>query len=454
MKFGQKIFLITFAFVTVGINLIGISIINNNYKTQLDSKINNNISNINNINTALKLYDKTAIDINTLKKDKTYYELAKEEEILYSNVLFDIEDVKKQIEPEENKIKSIIIENFLFMSEKTEEYSIMLIENIEDILNIREEQIKFFIKVSIIFSFVIAFCLYIAISFATRRIKKLEKAVEKISKGNYKTRVKKLGRDEVGKLATSFNEMATSVENNIKEIRKVSENRQNFINDISHEIRTPLTSIIGYSSLIKNERVTDINTIKEYNEKINEEGNYLNSISERLMEIVLLDNKKVKVHKVNIAMLLKEIVENMEFDYKGVEFHQEIKTNIDIESDETLLKSLITNIIKNSIMAYKEYELKNIIIVLEEYLDDKIILRIIDKGRGMTQEQLNKITEPFYTLNKDRNRKISGMGLGLPLCVKICQILDAEFKIESKLGEGTRVSIIFNIFNEKENNEK
>lgn len=450
MKFGQKIFLITFAFVTVGINLIGISIINNNYKTQLDSRMNNNISNINNINRALKLYNNTNININTLKKDKTYYELAKEGEILYSNVLFDIEDIKMRIEPEENKIKSIIVENFLFMSAKTEEYSIILAENIEDILNIREEQIDFFIKASIIFSFVIAFCLYITISFATRRIKKLGKAVEKISKGDYKTRVKKLGGEEVGKLAVSFNKMADSVENNIEEIKRTAENRQNFINDISHEIRTPLTSIIGYSSLIKNEKVTDINIIKEYNQKINEEGNYLNSISERLMEIVLLDNKKLELHKVDLSLLLEEIIDNMEFDYERAKFYKKIKTNIEIESDKTLLKSLITNIMKNAIMAYKEWELKTIMIVLDEYIDDKTILKIIDQGSGMTEEQLSKVTEPFYTLNKDRNRKISGMGLGLPLCVKICEILNAEFKIESKLEEGTTVSIIFKSL--KENN--
>jgi len=124
--------------------------------------------------------------------------------------------------------------------------------------------------------------------------------------------------------------MADSVENNIEEIKRTAENRQNFINDISHEIRTPLTSIIGYSSLIKNEKVTDINIIKEYNQKINEEGNYLNSISERLMEIVLLDNKKLELHKVDLSLLLEEIIDNMEFDYERAKFYKKIKTNIEI----------------------------------------------------------------------------------------------------------------------------
>lgn len=443
MKFGQKIFLITFAFVTVGINLIGVSIINNNHKTQINTKMQTNISNINNISRALRLYETTDIDVNILKKEKTYYEISKGEEILYSNLLFDVEEIKKQIEPEAENIKSIIVENFIFMSAKTDEYIIILAENIEDVLAIREEQIDFFIKASIIISFIIAFCLYFTIFLLTRRIKKLDKAVAKISDGNYSTRVKKLGSDEVGKLSKSFNKMAESIENNVEEIKRISKNRQNFINDIAHEIRTPLTSIIGYSSLIKSNNIKDIETIIEYNRKINEEGNYLNSISERLMEIVLLDNKKIELHKIDCSKEIQEIIENMEFDYKEVTFYTNIKANIYIESDQTLLKSLVTNVVKNAIMSYEENSLKTVIIVLDEINMNKIVLKVIDQGKGMNEEQLSKVIEPFYTLNKDRNRKISGMGLGLPLCVKICETLNAKFKIESKIGKGTNVTIEF-----------
>lgn len=237
--------------------------------------------------------------------------------------------------------------------------------------------------------------------------------------------------------------MAESIENNVEEIKRISENRQNFINNIAHEIRTPLTSIIGYSSLIKSNNINDIETIIEYNRKINEEGNYLNSISERLMEIVLLDNKKIELHKIDCSKEIQEIIENMEFDYKEVTFYTNIKANIYIESDQTLLKSLVTNVVKNAIMSYEENSLKTVIIVLDEINMNKIVLKVIDQGKGMNEEQLSKVIEPFYTLNKDRNRKISGMGLGLPLCVKICETLNAKFKIESKIGKGTNVTIEF-----------
>lgn len=445
MKFTQKIFLITFAFVTISINLIGIIIINNNYQTQIDAKMENNISNIKNISNALKFYNVTEMNVNILKKDNTYYEISDGNNIIYTNLLFDMSEIKEQIEPTEENIKSIISKEILFMSVKAGDYNIIIAENLEDVFVMREEQIYFFIKVSMIFSFIIAFCLYITIYLLTRRIKKLNKAVEKISDGNYSTRVKKLGKDEVGNLAISFNKMAESIENTIEEIETVSENRQNFIHNITHEIRTPLTSIIGYSSLIKNGKIDDKEKIIEYNNKIYEEGNYLNLISERLMDIVLLNNKKVELESINISKTVQEIIESMEFDYKEIKFCKRIESNINFKSDRVLLHSLIVNLVKNAIMSYEENSEKTINIILKQLTSKIIILSIIDKGKGMTEKQLQKITEPFYTLNKDRNRKMSGMGLGLPLCIKICDVLNAELKIESMLGEGTAVNIEFNI---------
>lgn len=104
---------------------------------------------------------------------------------------------------------------------------------------------------------------------------------------------------------------------------------------------------------------------------------------------------------------------------------------------------MFTNILKNAAIACENKINKIIEISLKIDLNDEIYLIIKDNGKGMTEEQLDKVLEPFYTLNKDRNRKTSGMGLGLPLCVKICEVLNGDIKITSKLGEGTIVTIKF-----------
>jgi len=359
------------------------------------------------------------------------------------NLSYDINQIKDKIYPEDGRIKTIILNDTLFMSAHVKKYDIMLAENLNDVLNIRKEQIYLFVRLSVLFSFIIAFSLYIIIYLLTRKINKLNKVVEKISKGNYDSRVKKLGTDEIGELAISFNKMAMSIEENIKEIEKISENRQNFINNITHEIRTPLTSIIGYSSLIKNGKVYEKEKILQYNNKIYEEGNYLNLISQRLVDIVLLDNKEIELKNVELSKVIKKIIDNIKSENYDIKFIEKIQEEIVINSDETLVYSLVLNLIKNAVMAYDEADVKVIEIVLNEIEEDIVRLEIIDKGKGMTDEQISKILEPFYTLNKDRNRQISGMGLGLPLCQKICTVLKADLKIQSILESGTTVNIEF-----------
>lgn len=440
MKFGQKIFLISFAFMTIVMNLLGILIIHNNDKIQIQAKIEKSISNIKNISNYLKFYD---VSKSIIKRDNTYYEIAKDNNIIYSNINFDIRDIKNKIIPTDENIKCIILNDTLFMSTKTGGYSIILMEDIKDLFSLRKEQINFFIKLSILFSFLIGFVFYFIVYLLTRKIKKLNKTVNQLAKGEYGIRSPKLGKDEVGELAISFNKMAESIESTIKEIRRISENRQNFINDITHEIRTPLTSIIGYSSLIKNRKIDKKETIIEYNNKIYEEGIYLNLLSQRLVDIVLLEHQEIEWEEISISKTIEEIIVRIEFQNRDVKFIKEIEPNIIFKSDKILLYSLVNNIVKNAILSYPNSKEKTVKIRLEKVEEKWIVLSIMDNGKGMTKEQVERVTEPFYTSNQNRNRKISGMGLGLPLCVKICEVLKANLKIESSFGKGTLVRIKF-----------
>lgn len=444
MKFTQKVFFITFIFVTICINIIGVIIIKNSHTQRIESKMQSNISNIEDITNILSFYDITSLGTNILKKENMYYEIRQGDTILFTNLFMGTDEIYDKIEPSQDNIKSIIHNETIFMSVKRGDYNIILAEDIQDVFEERRNQINFFMKVSIISSFIVALGLYIIILFLTNRINKLNKMVKRIAEGDYSARANNMGSDEIGNLATQFNNMAQSVDTTIKEINRVSENRQNFIHNITHEIRTPLTSIIGFSSLIKNEKVYTKDDIIEYASRIYEEGNYINSISQRLMEIVLMDNPNIELENINMSDTITQIIQSMKQMFEDVDFYEDITPNIYINMDKTLLQSLILNITKNAIMSYKESERKIVIISLEPISEGQISMKIIDRGKGISNENLKKITEPFYTLNKDRNRQTSGMGLGLPLCIKICDVLNANFEIKSELEQGTCVNIKFN----------
>ena len=153
------------------------------------------------------------------------------------------------------------------------------------------------------------------------------------------------------------------------------------------------------------------------------------------MHILTLETSSIKLQNKNISNLLKSYINELKLLYKGTIFISEIESDINKEIDETLFKSLIFNLVKNGINAAPTPEIK---IVLT-----KKILTIADNGCGIPETEIEKIKEPFYTLNKNRNRSESGMGLGIPLVLNIIKLHDWNFNIKSQEQKGTKIEIIF-----------
>ncbi len=480
MKFSQKIFLISFILIIIVINIIGIVMINYTYKLNIEKEIEKSISQTNNIMHELTVYSsydlstvannylKNGINVDVYINGQRSYTNFKSEDSQIAEGLLTSEDKSKDegltteidniengiLYTDEDKIKaeknsanivenssyieymdSYIINDKLFMKLKRDNYIVITLSSISEANNMKQEQTNFFIELSVISSFIIALFLSITVNFLTRKIKKLDKAVNKVKQGNYNIKLKRLGNDEIGNFGNSFNEMTIAIQDNINKIQEVSENRRQFIGDLTHEIRTPLTSIIGYSSLINNDKVTDNNTIKQYSARIYEEGKYIQQMSERLTEMLLIENGSIKKELINISEEIKIIIEELENLYYNAIFNIQIEENVYKEVDKILLKSLIYNLVKNAIGAYDTTP--RIDIYLSKYE-----ITIIDYGRGIPEDKIEKIKEPFYTLTKDRNRKISGMGLGLTLCFKIVNIHNWKLNIKSEIEKGTKVTIL------------
>lgn len=297
---------------------------------------------------------------------------------------------------------------------------------------------QFFLEIVIIFSIIISFILSFFITILTKKISILEKKAIEVSKGNYDVSISIKGNDELSSLASTFNNMIKSIHNNIEEKDKILSNRQEFINNITHEIRTPLTSIIGFSSLIKSGKISNNKAIIEYANNIYEEGLYIKNISDRLMQLILLEQVDKKLTINNISKYVIEIISDLKNLFPNAIIESEIERDIFLPCDFTLLKSLLSNLVKNAIMSYSGNEKKTIRIILNSFS-----LQVVDKGKGIPQDEIDKVKDTFYTLNSDRNREISGLGLGLPLCIKIAQYHNWILEINSKLGKGTTVIIFF-----------
>lgn len=442
MKYGMKIFLTTFVLVIISIYVIGSLMIANNYRLAIENQINKNLFQINNIYNNFNLYNNTdwlSAVANQYLKDKVYMKIYSNDELLFSNISEISTNIEKELlDNNENKLKTYISNKKLYTGLVNNNIMIITINDISDIYISIEEERKFFYVLSVIFSIGIALVLYIIITILTRKITRLNEAATEIENGNYSVKVESLGNDEVGKLAETFNTMASSIDYNINKIQKIADDRETFINNLTHEIRTPLTSIIGFSSLLINTSTTDKEKIIQYSNKIHEEGLYIKNITDKLIELILLDREN-KLKKQNLSQSINVIIEELKDTFVQVEFKADIMQNIIATFDNTLLKTLIFNLVKNGIASYNEKDTKKIRILLQaEYI------RIEDFGSGISKENIEKINQPFYTINKDRNREISGMGLGLPLCNRIVEFFKWTLTIDSTINIGTTITIKIN----------
>ena len=442
MKYGMKIFITTFILVICSIYIIGTLMIYNNYKTDMNNQIDKNLFQINNIYNNFNLYnnsEKLSAVANLYVKDKTYIKIYSNNELLFSNINDIPSDIEKNLlVNNENKLKTFISEKKIYTGLVYNNIKILTVNDITNIYDSIEKQRKFFFALSIIFSIGIAFSLYIIITVLTRKITALNNIASEIEKGNYSIKVKSFGNDEIGKLAKTFNSMSDSIEYNVNKIKKIANDREIFINNLTHEIRTPLTSIIGFSSLLINTSNFDKNKMNEYLNKIHEEGIYIKNITDKLIELILL-NQQGKLKKQNLSEVLTNIVKEVKDIFPDVRIETNICENIFATFDATLLKSLVFNLVKNSIVAYREEDCKYIKVILKPKY-----IQIIDKGKGIPEEDIEKIKQPFYTINQDRNRDISGMGLGIPLCNKIVDFFQWSLSISSKVNVGTEITININ----------
>lgn len=260
--------------------------------------------------------------------------------------------------------------------------------------------------------------------------RKLAKAMAQVADGNYQVRIK-------GEFSSEFNSMTESVSNNVVAANEAARAQRDFVSNFSHELKTPLTAIIGYADLLRSAELDsqDTFTAASY---IFSEGKRLEALSLKLMDMIVLDNHEFPLRPLPASKLLQHIaitVRPMLSDNQlDLEFHAAAAR---IEGERDLLITLIVNLLDN---ARKASEDGGKIVLRGTVEGDRYKISIKDFGRGIPQEELSRITEAFYMVDKSRARAQHGAGLGLALCQKIAIMHGSGLEFNSTLGEGTEVS--------------
>ena len=292
----------------------------------------------------------------------------------------------------------------------------------------------------------------------TRPLGTLSRASRELARGNLSYRAPVRSRDEVGQLASDFNRMAGQLERNVNRIQesmalqerfmadfcnvnRIQESmalQERFMADFSHEMKTPMTSIIGYADLLRSQVLTPDEQMDAAN-YIFSEGKRLEALGLKLLDMLSLDQSKLQLVPASPADLVAGLLEHLKRVYaqKGIALQYRTAEGMCfLEPD--LFKTLLVNLMDN---ARKALDNGGYIYVWQEMLPDGCRVRVLDNGRGIPPEALTHLTEAFYRVDKSRSRAQGGAGLGLSLCNEIVQLHGGTMQFESRVGNGTVVTV-------------
>lgn len=226
----------------------------------------------------------------------------------------------------------------------------------------------------------------------------------------------------------------------ITKIKLAELERREFFANCSHELKTPLTVIKGYSELLKNKMVKGEKADKYFDSIINDSNRLLGMIDDMLTLSRLDEKINGKPQEINLFSRINEIVKAVsDTDIKGVTYTVEGDKNSIVKMSPSNFEALFKNVIEN---AFKYNKPSGSLDINIEEKDNNITATIKDSGIGIANEDLPRVTDRFYRVNRNDN-SIKGYGLGLAIVKHVAELSGIDFMIDSVLGEGTTVTLVF-----------
>ena len=321
------------------------------------------------------------------------------------------------------------------------EDGVLYLENCREISSLfqdRSEQYRsFFTLVLVLTGAVGALSLAVA-AMLLRPLGRLSAATRQMAAGELDQRVTVRGDDEIAQLSADFNVMALRIRRQVRELRDAARRQEDFIGSFAHEIKTPLTSIIGYADLLRSRPATE-EQVRQSAGYIFSEGRRLEALSRKLLDLVVLDRQDFPLRPMPLDVFLGRVGGAMApaLEQAGVRLTVRAGSILALMEPD-LMETVCLNLLDNARKAMESGGE----ILLEGLLEERCpVIRVTDSGKGIPAEELSRVTEAFYMVDKSRARAQGGAGLGLALCRRIVDLHGGALELQSRPGEGTRVTV-------------
>lgn len=227
----------------------------------------------------------------------------------------------------------------------------------------------------------------------------------------------------------------------MERLQETAEKQELLLGALAHEMKTPLTSVIGFSDSLLHVRLSGEQQRRAL-ENINREGRRMEALSAKMLQLMgLYQNEAIELREGRAAGLIGRVAAEKEEQARlcGVTLHTECE-DFSLQMDEALMESLLLNLVDNALRASK---LGDVVTIRAGFVNGARALQVEDEGCGIPEEELARVTEAFYMVDKSRSRRAGGAGLGLALCTRIAALHHGRLLISSEEGRGTVVTVSF-----------
>lgn len=297
---------------------------------------------------------------------------------------------------------------------------------------------------------------YIYSNILSKPLLKLNQTAKQMAQLDFSTQSSINTQDELGELSRSLNALSKNLQVSMNELRATNSQlkddiqkereqeakRREFIATVSHELKTPITAVSGQLEGM----IHHIGSYKDRDKYLKQSYQIMKEMEALVHEILEVSQLESfdyspKLKRINLSLLLEELLEQFLYfqELKNIAIIVNISPNIYIEADKQLITKAIANIISNAVNYTAEHE--RVLVSLMDNGHDAV-LEVINSGTFIDPNEMDKIFQPFYRIDKSRNRKTGGSGLGLYIVQKILKMHQLQYNIENS-ADGVKFTICF-----------
>ena len=526
MKFSRKLLLWTTSIIAITLGLSGFYFVNYVFRTSLEREIGQALDE----NSILRFAFQTAALNVPLKydllQDGSVEQIAsnletsgqgsgrllrlsdEEKKVLYASDGFEADGALLEKTEENRYAYRVIQQGERYYTQTASSVNalgrVLYLETLRDVSQVfaeREMGFTVYRRLTVLMLVLGIAIMHFIASRLTKPIRLLMKATKEMAAGDYGYRAEQVSSDELGQLTQDFNHMSEALEKTIGQLEEEVQSREEFVGAVAHELKTPLTSIIGYADMLRSRKLDEEKSFRSAN-YIYTEGKRLETMSLRLLDIMVTKKEGARMQKISTEMLF-EYLQSLFLPKEEMDFRFSYEQAV-VTADAGLIQTVLVNLIDNACKASEpgsRIEVEGHVLEMPsvewEQADkgkaekqdrnraegrriekqDKVIAEggkaekadkgkkekgraeqekkereqavltgywfsVRDYGIGIPEEEISKVTQAFYMVDKSRARSRNGAGLGLALSAEILALHGSRLKIESVPGQGTTVGFL------------